>query len=337
MLASTIGFQNSGITRSDQRQAPCSPVAPKAAWAKAMCCKLQSDYSNTFNWGGKKHAVLTGVDWSTTTMRSATSYANPRRPRPTTTVGTPDNGAVVADGRAPVQWNTFTGSATWAVCARHRSLTDTLKLVAGLRYDDFKASPTATAAGSLSNDRSDSLFSPRLGADLPARCDCLRTTLSYGTSYNTSGDTYQFGRARATAPNRSANTPAEKSRNIEIGSKFELFERRACSVWLGVLQREVQRTQHRPRHGRQQELLSGKRHATGMEFNLAGPITPKWEVFFNHTWIPDAKIDQSNVARMPPAQAPRCRVIAPASPPSTAAACGAPMQLTPKRGVWAAA
>jgi outer membrane receptor for monomeric catechols len=44
-----------------------------------------------------------------------------------------------------------------------------------------------------------------------------------------------------------------------------------------------------------QELLSGKRHAAGMEFNLAGRITPKWEVFFNHTWIPDAKIDQSNV------------------------------------------
>ena len=33
-----------------------------------------------------------------------------------------------------------------------------------------------------------------------------------------------------------------------------------------------------------------------MEFNLAGRMTPKWEVFFNHTWIPDAKIDRSNVA-----------------------------------------
>ena len=44
-----------------------------------------------------------------------------------------------------------------------------------------------------------------------------------------------------------------------------------------------------------QELLSGKRHATGMEFNLAGRLTPKWELFFNHTWIPSAKIDKSNV------------------------------------------
>ena len=33
-----------------------------------------------------------------------------------------------------------------------------------------------------------------------------------------------------------------------------------------------------------------------MEFNLAGRFTPKWEVFFNHTWIPEAEIDESNVA-----------------------------------------
>jgi len=33
-----------------------------------------------------------------------------------------------------------------------------------------------------------------------------------------------------------------------------------------------------------------------MEFNLAGRLTPQWEVFANHTWIPSAKIDKSNVA-----------------------------------------
>jgi catecholate siderophore receptor len=33
-----------------------------------------------------------------------------------------------------------------------------------------------------------------------------------------------------------------------------------------------------------------------MEFNLAGRFTPQWEVFFNHTWIPAARIDESNVA-----------------------------------------
>ena len=54
--------------------------------------------------------------------------------------------------------------------------------------------------------------------------------VSYGTSYNTSGDTYQFGNPGATTA-RTANTDPEKSRNIEVGGKFELFERRAL---LGV-------------------------------------------------------------------------------------------------------
>lgn len=43
-----------------------------------------------------------------------------------------------------------------------------------------------------------------------------------------------------------------------------------------------------------QYLLSGKRYAAGMEFNAAGRITPAWEVFWNHTWIPLAKISRSN-------------------------------------------
>jgi catecholate siderophore receptor len=51
-----------------------------------------------------------------------------------------------------------------------------------------------------------------------------------------------------------------------------------------------------PDSAAQQMLLSGKRHATGVELSAAGRITPKWEVFYNHTWIPSAKIDNSTVA-----------------------------------------
>ena len=38
---------------------------------------------------------------------------------------------------------------------------------------------------------------------------------------------------------------------------------------------KVQQAQHRPDTAAAQRLLSGKRHATGMEFNLAGRISPK--------------------------------------------------------------
>ena len=293
MLASTIGFQNSAITLGQINDSTVLTRGSKGRIGESDVLQVQSDYSNTFNWGGRKHAVLTGVDYYDDDAKRNQNYAN-TTPRPTTTVGTPDNGVGVADGRAPVQWNTFSARNLGLYFQDTISLTDTLKLVAGLRYDDFKAS-YRNPNGSLSSDRSDSLFSPRFG--LIFQPDELSSYyVSYGTSYNTSGDTYQFSPGLSSSTTRAANTPAEKSRNIEIGSKFELFERRALLGVAAFYSEKYNERNTDPDTAAAQELLSGKRHATGMEFNLAGRITPKWEVFFNHTWIPEAKIDRSNVA-----------------------------------------
>ena len=38
-------------------------------------------------------------------------------------------------------------------------------------------------------------------------------------------------------------------------------------------------------------VLSGQRHAQGVELDIAGRITPAWEVFASYAYIPDAKID----------------------------------------------
>ncbi|ART54958.1 TonB-dependent siderophore receptor [Acidovorax carolinensis] len=292
MLASTIGFQNSAITLGQINDSTVLTRGSKGRIGESDVLQVQSDYSNTFNWGGRKHAVLTGVDYYDDDAKRNQNYANTTT-RPTTTVGTPNDGAWVADGRAPVQWNTFTSRNLGLYFQDTVSLTDTLKLVGGLRYDNFRAA-YHNATGSLSNSRSDSLFSPRVG--LIFQPDELTSYyMSYGTSYNTSGDTYQFGNPGATTA-RASNTPPEKSRNIEIGSKFELFERRALLGVAAFYSEKYNERNTDPDTAAAQELLSGKRHATGMEFNLAGRITPKWEVFFNHTWIPEAKIDRSNVA-----------------------------------------
>ncbi|WP_116750077.1 TonB-dependent siderophore receptor [Acidovorax sp. 99] len=291
LLASTIGFQNSAITLDQINSNTVLTRGSKGRVGESNVLQVQSDYSNTYNWGGKKHAVLTGVDYYDDDAKRNQNYANTTT-RPTTTVGTPNDGAWVADGRAPVQWNTFASRNLGLYFQDTVSLSDTLKLVGGLRYDNFRAA-YHNAAGSLSNSRSDSLFSPRVGMIFQPD-ELTSYYLSYGTSYNTSGDTYQFGNPGTTTA-RTANTDPEKSRNIEVGGKFELFERRAL---LGVAAFYSQKYNERntdPDTAAAQELLSGKRHATGMEFNLAGRLTPQWELFFNHTWIPSAKIDKSNV------------------------------------------
>jgi len=173
------------------------------------------------------------------------------------------------------------------------SVTDAVKLLGGLRYDYFKASYHTPAA--LSNERSDGLWSPRVGIIYQPN-NSSSYYASYGTSYNTSGDTYQFGLSINNSTARASNTPPEKSRNFEIGGKFDLWGKRALLGVAAFYSEKYNERNTDPDSAAAQELLSGKRHAAGMEFNLAGRITPKWEVFFNHTWIPSARIDESNVA-----------------------------------------
>ncbi|MBY0411919.1 MAG: TonB-dependent receptor, partial [Burkholderiaceae bacterium] len=276
MLASTIGFKNSSTTLDQINNSTALTRGSKGRIGESNVLQVQSDYTNTFDWGGKKHELLTGVDYYDDDAKRNQSYAN-TTPRPDTTVGTPNNGVGVADGRAPLAWNTF-GSRNLGVYAQDTmQLTNTVKLVGGLRYDNFKAT-YRNATGAVSGDRSDGLFSPRVG--LIFQPDELSSYyVSYGTSYNTSGDTYQYGINLNNGTTRAANTPAEKSRNIEIGTKMELFERRAL---LGVAFFHSEKYNERntdPDTAALQELLSGKRHATGMEFNLAGRLTPKWEIF----------------------------------------------------------
>ena len=272
--------------------------SPKGRIGRSDLTQLQSDYSNSFDWGGRKHAVLAGVDFYYDDARRNNNFAGPASGL-TTTVGQPNNGDWRADPRGAPAYNTFDARNIGVYVQDTVSLTDTLKLVAGLRFDHFKGSydtVTTTAANGTvtpgySFSKTESLWSPRVGL-LWQPSETSSYYVSYGTSYNTSGDAYQFTPA---SPNQTlANTPAEKSRNLEIGGKWELFDQR-LSVGTALFYSEKYNERNQdPDSAAQQFLLSGKRHAAGMEFNAAGRITPKWEMFWNHTWIPVAKISRSN-------------------------------------------
>ena len=272
--------------------------SPKGRIGRSDLTQLQSDYSNSFDWGGRKHAVLAGVDFYYDDARRNNNFAGPASGL-TTTVGQPNNGDWRADPRGAPTYNTFDARNIGVYVQDTVSLTDTLKLVAGLRFDHFKGSydtVTTTAANGTvtpgySFSKTESLWSPRVGL-LWQPSETSSYYVSYGTSYNTSGDAYQFTPA---SPNQTlANTPAEKSRNLEIGGKWELFDQR-LSVGTALFYSEKYNERNQdPDSAAQQFLLSGKRHAAGMEFNAAGRITPKWEMFWNHTWIPVAKISRSN-------------------------------------------
>ncbi len=291
LLASAIRFAP-GTTLDNLGPNTVLTRSPKGRVGISDLTQFQSDYSDQFKLGGLQHSLLAGVDYYHDDAQRNQNFAGAASGL-NTTVGTPNDGARFADTRGPVPFNTFTARNLGLYAQDTLSLSETVKLVAGLRYDRFSAKYN-TPAG-LSNERSDGLWSPRLGL-LYQPSDTASYYVSYGSSYNTSGDTYQYAPTVNAGTAKTANTPPEKSRNVEVGGKFDLFERRAVLGVAAFYSEKYNERNTDPDTASTQQLLSGKRHAAGMEFNIAGRITPQWEIFANHTWIPLAKIDASNQA-----------------------------------------
>jgi len=109
---------------------------------------------------------------------------------------------------------------------------------------------------------------------------------SYGTSFNPSADTYSLDPL-------GSNTPPEKSRNMEIGAKWDLLD---GNLMLRTAIYRTEKTNERNtdlESSPSQYLLSGRRHTDGIEFEVAGRLTPEWEVFGGVSLM-NARIDESN-------------------------------------------
>ncbi len=251
---------------------------------------LQSDYSNTFEWFGLKHKVITGIDWSNEDALRNNSYAGGNSGL-NTLVGTPNDGASRTDPRGDAPMNRFNARTLGLYVQDTIELTPTVKLIGGLRHDNFDANYRTTAGAT--NARAESLWSPRLGA-LYQPSDWASYHVSYGTSFNTSGDAYQYAVQGPTA--RVANTPPEESRNLEVGGKFDLFEKRMLLASSLFYSQKYNERNTDPDTAATQELLSGMRHAAGLDVDVAGRLSPKWDAFASWTWIPEARIIHSNVA-----------------------------------------
>lgn len=302
LWASVVRFgQTNGATTSlANPYNDSTPIirTPKGRVGTSELTQLQSDLTNKFEAWGKKHELIAGVDIGIENAQRNNSFAGSASGL-TTTVGTPNDGAWRADTRGEPVLNRFKSQTIGVYAQDTVSITDQIKLLGGLRVDRFSTKNTTNTCNPVQNiDIEDTLLSPRLGV-IYQPSDVASYYASVGTSFNTSGDTYAHGINICNTPGSNneklLNTPPEKSRNFEIGGKFELFEQKA-SLGVALFHSEKYNERNTDEPTADSYLLSGKRHATGMEFNLAGRITPKWEVFYNHTWIPTAKIDSGRPA-----------------------------------------
>ncbi len=258
--------------------------------------QAQSDLSAKFTALGVKQQLLAGIDFARDdrdvfAARSA-AQGGVTLLKPNTTLGTPDDGASVDEASRVLRVaNDFSSEALGAYLQNTAELNSALKVVAGLRYDRMVgrynqfAIPT-NAAGpetKTSYRQTISEISHRVGI-LFQPTDRHSFHVSYGTSFNTSGDTYSYNAL-------SANTPPEQSKNFEIGAKLDSANRQ-FSTRLALFRSEKTNERNTdPDTAATRLLLSGKRHTAGVELDLSGRLTPKWEAYVSYMWMPVARVD----------------------------------------------
>lgn len=269
---------------------------------------LQSDYSGRFEAFGLKHALLSGIDVAVDDFNryAAVTPAGVTIPaKPTTTIGTPgDSGAVDEGARALRRSQSFDAKAIGIYAQDMVEFAPMWKLLAGLRWDQFDgeyrtfstanpnpaATPPVPAIGTETarRDRKDSLWSRRFGL-LFQPTDNQSYHLSYGTSFNTFGDAYSFDP-------KGENTPPEASRNIELGGNIDWAQGRFTTRFaLFHATKYNERNTDQDSVSPDNYILSGKRHAAGIDLDFAGRITPEWELFAAYEWIPSAKVDKGTL------------------------------------------
>ena len=258
----------------------------------------QSTYTTKANWGGFKHELMTGVDASKESafFDVATGQPGTNFGKGNTTVGNPNDGTVLSVSPKYRYDQNYSSTSVGAFLQDLVQVAPHWKLLGGLRWDRVSSTPERDlyTAGAFTRHevtemRYNSLWSQRLGV-LFQPSDTASYHLSYSTSFNTSADTYKF------TTQQTSNTDAEKSRNFELGAKLDWLNGN-LSTRAAIFRTEKynERTTDADFAGTAY-LLNGKRHASGVELDVVGRISPKWDIYASYTWIPVATIDKTGSA-----------------------------------------
>jgi catecholate siderophore receptor len=259
---------------------------------------LQSDYSRKFEGLGFKHELLTGIDIASEKKKvyqaRSAAQGGVNLTKPTTTAGTPDDGAWIDESLRVLRLGNAFQSVGWGAYAQDLvQVAPHWKLLGGLRYDSLRgdyttytipnnaAGPTTTTA----YQQNIGAWSKRLGA-LYQPNDLDSYHFSYGTSFNTSGDTYSYNA-------QSANTPPESSVNLELGAKLDSADKRFTTRLALFRSTKMNERNTDPDTAATRLLLSGQRHSAGFEVDFSGRLTPRWEVYGSYMWMPVARVDKA--------------------------------------------
>lgn len=286
---------------------------------------LQSDFSQKFAALGFKHELLAGIDFADEAKN--VYRATGTLTKPNTKAGMPDDGAWVDESLRVLSVSSAFKAQNMGVYAQDMvQVAPHWKVLAGLRYDSMKgAFDNVSAAGAITSSYQQTIsdWSKRFGV-LYQPNELSSYHFSYGTSFNTSADTYSYSAL-------SANTDPEQSRNFELGAKLDTADKRFTTRLAIFHSTKYNERNTDPDSAATAFLLSGKRHTVGFEIDTTGRLTDKWEVYGSYMWMPTAIIDVA----APTAQAGERQGERPALTPVHSGTVWSTYQLTPQLRVGA--
>jgi catecholate siderophore receptor len=163
--------------------------------------------------------------------------------------------------------------------------TDTLEIVAGLRFDRFRLSVDDERPDAATFARTDRLWSPRLGLVFKPAGN-LSLYGSYSRSYlPQSGD--QFSGLNPTT----AALKPERFDNVEVGAKWEPVDGLLATAAIY----QLDRTNTQARDAQDRVVLTGATRTRGLELGLERSITDEWQVSAGYA-LQDSEITEATTA-----------------------------------------
>lgn len=247
----------------------------------------QTDYSHRVMLGGMKHEFLAGLEL----LKEQASRCNYS--------GTGRFGSVLADAASNPSTSSYAGQPCSIFAGGYAGMStafygqDTIeflpgwKALFGLRRD-FLDADIRNAANGVTTTKGNVRYaenSYRTALSWQPN-DERHYYLGYSDSFNPTADLYQFTTLQAVKP-------AERSKTLELGAKWELFDGDlSLRASLYRAEKEWERNTDVESAGIS-NLLSKKRHTNGLELEAAGRINANWEVFAGFARM-NARIDEQD-------------------------------------------
>ena len=269
----------------------------------------QNDLTWRFKAGAVRHVLLTGmelgrerIDRLNYTLDADPALPGIQVPNASTSFLDPDPHATLSYTKMPNQRSVGEGRTIAFYAQDQVEFSDQWKALAGIRWERYTADvrtvldstgvPVA-AGGPFS--RTDRMLSGRAGL-IWQPSERQSYYVAVANSYNPSGELGVYGASGSSLNAQTLDLDPEENRNYEVGSHWNVTP--ALQLRTAVFRTE--KINQRIANSVTNVLeLAGKRRVEGIEFELAGSITSKWEILsgiaLQSGRIVSANVNQGNV------------------------------------------